>query len=197
MNFEELNEHIPFVKGVKLHTVTTQVAKTDDWQVIVKSPGKYQNVTGGGDFVVILHAPEAGWKWHRFTHIDLFKDIEAKVHGDTNFMQEQFAPSLANVIYDKQDPMRQPLFGSTLTGIPVRGLLVASQALALAEHRRYKQYEANGGGRFLPARFALGIVFGKWTALDAASLQLRGTPGLLQLEKLHGTPPRLKALVTA
>ncbi len=197
MDFSDLNEAIPYVIEGKLHSVRTLIAKTDDWLVQARSPGKYAEKTNGGDYVIIVHEPKAGWKWHKFTHVDLFNDIQEKVKWNTNFMQEQFAPALANVVYGKESPRAQGFFYDfrNVPGISVQPLLYASQALALAEHRRYAKYEAAGGGRFLPARYALGIIFGKWSALDAANFALQGSVGIKILESKYGKPPILKDLI--
>jgi hypothetical protein len=68
------------------------------------------------------------------------------------------------------------------------------QCLAVAEHRRYARYEAKMGGRFLPARFAAGIVYGHWTAEDAKLVVRKGRPGVEMLERLNGAPPTLQEI---
>jgi hypothetical protein len=64
-------------------------------------------------------------------------------------------------------------------------LLVTGQCLALCEHRRYSDHEPLGG-RCLPARFALGIILGRWSSTMAASVHRLGKVGLTQLRSKVG-----------
>jgi hypothetical protein len=72
-----------------------------------------------------------------------------------------------------------------------RIFLRAVQALGVAEHRRYARFEGRGGGRYLPARLASGIVDGKWRAGDAKAVQKKGRPGLEWLIEVNGAPKPL------
>lgn len=69
------------------------------------------------------------------------------------------------------------------------------QCLAVAEHRRYRQFEKQFGGRYLPFRFAAGIAEGLWAAADAASMQKKGRPGVEILEKMNGVPTLTQELM--
>jgi hypothetical protein len=203
MNFEELESFIPYVEltdDVKKHSKVLEVYKRPRWSVLVKQPGKYWEKTtpAGGDMVVAVSCEEATWKRKQFKHDDLFQDVQEKLHKHTTFMQQTFAPALARVVFSGGDPGTE-LLGSLspigISGLDPRAALHTAQVLALAEHRRYKQFEVQGGGRFLPARFALGIIFGRWTADEASARQWNGLPGLRKLESAHGSPPRLRDLV--
>lgn len=189
--FDELNNLIPFApKGEKHSTVTVCYPG-----VVVKGPGKY----GPSDFVVEVTDDAIGWKDKQFTHVDLFNDIQVKTNTDSDFMQDKFAEQLAGTIMGNYDPDSDfnPCADVTLVphlGLRYSTLLQCSQALAVAEHRRYARYEANGGGRFLPARFAIGIIYKYWTAEDAAAVQKSGMPGLKMLLKAKGHPPTMAYL---
>ena len=58
----------------------------------------------------------------------------------------------------------------------------------MAEHRRYAHFEEQGGGRYLPFRFAAGIDQGLWSADEAIKVQKYGRPAVEKLEKERGTP---------
>jgi len=191
--FDELNKVIPYVKTGDIHSQVLEVY--DD--VRIKQPGRHAFETRpqGGDFVVEVNCDNAGWAWKKFTHEDIFYDLDTKVAADENYMQTIFAPALARVVVEGSDPLDALSTGAVLDGLKVYSMLRASQVLAVAEHRRYARFEARGGGRFLPARFALGIIFKHWTGADAAAMQKTGSNGLQILEKRFGTPPLLKDLV--
>jgi hypothetical protein len=195
MTFDELNLYVPYVTpkdGHKLHALKTKVCEN----VRVGQPGKYwdRTVPLGGDAVVEVNDAAAGWKWKKFRHDHLFVDLEVKAQEDVDWMQKIFAPALVQVVfgaspdalYDQADP--------GLPGVNASTLLAASQALALAEHRRYARMEAAGGGRFLPVRFAMGIVFEIWPASEATRVMYQGLPGLHSLEARFGTAPKLHDL---
>lgn len=199
MDFDDLNTHIPFVTEGKLHSQVSSIIVNSDFAVQVMQPGKYKDKTEipGGDFVVVVTCKDAKWKSFKFKHDHLFDDIELKTATFPTFMQEEFAPALADVIYNKENPSVYRFKNVEVPGLHPQALLYASQALALAEHRRYSRFEATGGGRFLPARFALGIIYGHWTSQDAKLVQYTGAPGIRRLEQSYGTPPRLKELARA
>jgi hypothetical protein len=195
MTFDELNLYVPYVTpkdGHKLHGLKTELSK----YVRVGSPGKYWDKTTpiGGDYVVEVDDAIAGWKFRKFRHDHLFEDLAEKARADADWMQKVFAPALVRVVfgaspdelYEENDP--------GLPGVNASTLLAASQALALAEHRRYARMEAAGGGRFLPVRFAMGIVFEIWPASEATRVMYQGLPGLHSLEARFGTAPKLHDL---
>lgn len=132
-----------------------------------------------------------GWIKHPFTHVDIFKDIEDSKLNIT----EDFRWAYYNVV-NGFDPSNYHFTRKDCPdGIHPMTFLYGVQALAVAEHRRYHQYESKFGGRFLPFRFAAGIMEGLWTAADAAAMQKRGRPGVEILEKAHGKPELTKALM--
>lgn len=191
MKFDELHAFLPYVTQGDLHTDEYLIYDN----VRVKFPGRHamDTVPPGGDFVVEVNCDNAGWNWKQFTHGDIFKDVELKTTYNSNFMQSWFAPNLCQIVLGESIPT-VPADEGKLPGVRTATLLEASQALAVAEHRRYHQYEANGGGRFLPVRFTLGIIFGYWTATEAAKVQRRGAHGLRELTKEFGNPPTVKRL---
>lgn len=181
MLFNKLNEMIPYVTGGKLKVLSMNPYTG----IELRMPGRHGGDSNGGDYVVLIDDDNVDYTAYAFSHIDLFKDLEGKT-------KEHF--SKACVLLDSYrsvvlgaDPnkVEAPSFD---TGINSLTFLYAVQALAVCEHRRYQRFEAQWGGRFLPLRFAAGIVEGLWTAADAAGKQKYGRPGVQQLEREHGTP---------
>lgn len=196
MNFDTLNELIPHAVGKKLHVLSMSPYNA----VTLAMPGRHQTDTAipGGDFVVMVDDTNTGWVRHQFTHDDLFADMELKFN---TYSRPGFAQSLmkayAKVVLgaDPESYVTNLDFQSlTKVGLHPLTFLYATQCLAVAEHRRYGQHEKKGGGRFLPARFASGIVEGLWTAADCKAVQRRGRMGLDLLIATHGKPTTLKEL---
>ena len=194
MNFQELNDLIPWVTGNTNHIVTMSPYNA----VVLAMPGRHQYDTperDGGDFVVMVSDRDIGWLHHQFTHDDLFSDIERKARS-AKVKAREFMRAYAEVIVrgtapETYDFKRIKAWEGTLHP---QTLLYSLQCLAVAEHRRYAQHERRGGGRYLPARFASGIVEGIWTAGDAKAVQRRGRPGLEQLISEKGKPTPLRTL---
>lgn len=160
----------------------------------IAQPGRHasETVPPGGDFVVRVTDPNIGWEYHEFTHTDIFKDIEKKRTVQVNpalaVMRDYLAVIKGGEIPETPEAYTMTLVNIFDYGLDVWTFLQAVQVLAVAEHRRYKRYERQFGGRFLPFRFAAGIAEGLWTAADAATLQKKGRPGVEILEKAHGKP---------
>lgn len=197
MKFDELNDLIPWVTGKTNHVVTMVPYNA----ITLAMPGRHQYDTperDGGDFVVMVSDDQMGWINHQFTHDDLFADIERKSvsakHVARGLMLAYSQIVVKGIDPDTYDFKRVKAWQGTLHP---QTFLYAVQCLAVAEHRRYGQHERRGGGRFLPARFASGIVEGLWTAADAKSVQRRGRPGLDQLISEKGKPTPLKTLAAA
>jgi len=188
MDFESLNELIPHTLGKKLHTVTMAPYNA----VTLAMPGRHQQDTPvpGGDYVVMVDDTNLGWVRHQFTHDDLFNDMELKYNSDVALAQS-LMQDYAKVVLG-QSPTDVKYTSDGAPGLHPQTFLYATQCLAVAEHRRYGQHEARGGGRFLPARFSSGIVEGLWTAADIKPLQRRGRPGLDMLMKDKGKPKTIK-----
>lgn len=194
MLFDELHAMVPYEHEGPVHANSLQVYP----DVRVKFPGKHALDTDpvGGDFLVEVNCANAQWVWKQFTHGDIFKDIEDKTMFDPSFMAERGIVEVAHVVKgNKGIGSGIPWHAVKLPGLRYKTLLQASQALAVAEHRRYHRYEKNGGGRFLPLRFAIGIVYGFWTADEAIAVQRRGVHGLRELQKEHGNPPTVHAIL--
>lgn len=201
MNFEELSKLTPWVTGETKHVLSMQPYEN----ITLKFPGRHQfdTIPHGGDFVILVTDSNTEWVEHDFTHNDLFLDIDLKAVEDPPYVKK-FMSQYAKVVYGGEDPL-QFVWESVPPGWSGEGLgtlkpetfLCAVQCLALAEHRRYPQHEAKGGGRFLPARFAAGIAYQLWNSDDTKAVQRRGRPGVEQLERLHGKPPTLKELSDA
>lgn len=163
-------------------------------------PGRHAGDTDpvGGDFVVTVDDDQINWTAHQFTHDDIFYDLEMKAKYRTD-AAGALMRAYAKVVVLGADPeefLLRRRYSSTdvLPGLHPQTFLYAGQCLAIAEHRRYHKFESKGGGRFLPARFAIGIVEGFWTAADAKAVQRRGRPGVEELENKFGQPTRLKVL---
>ena len=172
-----------------MHVLTMQPYNA----ITLALPGRHQGDTPkpGGDFVVMVTDTAMNWINHQFTHVDIFADIAKKVKQDQDLADElmnNYAAVVFGASPDDYKWMRGPLKDSLHPQI----FLHAVQCLAVAEHRRFSQHEGKGGGRYLPARFASGIVEGRWTVDDCIEVQRRGRPGLDWLIKQHGAPKPLK-----
>lgn len=193
MDFETLNDTIPYVYGGKKHLLTYQPYNG----ITLRMPGRHQNDTPqiGGDFVVCVDDETLGWVSHQFTHDDIFLDLEKKYAakaGATKVLMEQYA----KVVFGADPEQFIWERGHFTDSLHPKTFLYAVQCLAVAEHRRYAKFEAKGGGRYLPARFSVGIVEGMWTAEDCKAVQRRGRPGVEMLERLHGKPTTLRELAS-
>lgn len=190
MNFNDLQELIPYAKGGKLKSLT--MSPYDG--VTLAMPGRHWKDTNpvGGDFVVMID--DGKIKDHQFKHDDIFLDVEKKAWKDSNAAAELMNSYLK--IITGTDPLEfdghhEAVMG---TGINPYTFLRAVQCLAVAEHRRYAQFEHRVGGRYLPFRFAAGIVDGEWGANDCINMQKLGRPGVESLESTLGKPNLTKEL---
>lgn len=194
MKFEELHATIPYAKGGKEKSLEMKPYSG----ITLAMPGRHalDTVPIGGDFVVMVTDKTVKWTRHQFTHTDLFKDVEARTQVAADHAERIIGDYLA--IIQGADPN---FYTNGYTNVVVPGVvqpitfLRAVQCLAVAEHRRYHQFESKFGGRYLPFRFAAGIVEGLWTAADAASMERRGRPGVEILEKIHGKPELTRELI--
>lgn len=189
MNFDTLNTLIPHALGEKLHVLTMSPYNG----ITLALPGRHQKDTEilGGDFVVMVSDAKLGWVNHQFTHDHLFSDIEHKTSQDFDLVTE-LMNNYAAVVFGADPNEFEWIRRGWQDSLHPQTFLYAVQCLAVAEHRRYGQHEARGGGKFLPARFASGIVEGLWTAEDCKAVQRRGRPGLDMLISQHGKPGTLK-----
>jgi hypothetical protein len=199
MDFKTLHESIPYATGDKLHVMEMKPYPN----ITLSMPGRHQNETDprGGDFVVMVDDVNKGWVKHQFTHGDLWHDLEKKM--STNFVTAHVLMKDYAKVVRGADPestgwdFKNGLISEGLdedwdnTLLP-QTFLYAVQCLAVAEHRRYWPHECQGGGRYLPARFSMGIIEGKWAAADAEKFQYRGRQGLENLIKEKGRPTPLK-----
>lgn len=187
---------IPHAVGNTLHVLEMQPYDA----ITLAMPGRHQKDTAvpGADFVVLVDDDTKKWEKHPFTHTDIFTDIQNKVAErpqDAAFLLARYM----DIVHNGDDPEKIS-FGDDVVyqnSIHPQTLLYALQCLAVAEHRRYSQHERRGGGRYLPLRFAAGIVEGNWTATDAADKQKRGRIGVEWLEKDYGMPEATKSLLEA
>jgi hypothetical protein len=194
MDFNKLNEMIPYCKGGKKHILTMHPYNG----ITLAMPGRHAEDTTpkGGDFVVMVDDEDKSWTRHQFTHADIFDDLNMRLLDNSLKVDDLMRLYLA--VIQGADPEK---FVELLSDFGRVGLvhpstfLYAVQCLAVAEHRRYHQYEAKFGGRYLPFRFGTGIVEGLWTAMDATQIQRRGRPGVEQLERTKGMPTLTKELM--
>jgi hypothetical protein len=166
--------------------------------ITLAMPGRHWDQTSptGGDFVVMVTDPDVSWTEHQFKHDDIFDDLESR---------RKIAPELCTLLMEEyfqvvtgEDP--DQFAGEWTTEFMPHLLhplsfLHATQCLAVAEYRRYARFEAKGGGRYLPLRFAAGIVAGEWDASTAKNIQKRGRPGVESLEATYGVPEITKRLL--
>lgn len=196
MNFEELNDTIPYVRGGKLKVLRYSPYP----HVTIAMPGRHgpQTTPKHGDFVVMVDDPVLTYNGrdaqgeHQFNHDDIFKDVELS-KGDDSLMPEYLQ------IIQGEDPVELGMnYARRRVGgtIAPSTFLCAVQCLAVAEHRRYAQFESQFGGRFLPFRFAAGIDEGLWTAEAAGAVQKKGRPGVEYLEQEYGVPKLTQELMS-
>lgn len=186
MNFDELNATIPtHVSGGK-----PKVLRYEPYPLVsIAMPGRH----GPSDFVVIVSVGHK--KNHQFSHNDIFKIADSR---------RQTSHSVAGQV---MGAYKDVVLGAAPLGayqaMTEHGhdiwddltLLRALQCLAVAEHRRYAQWEKQFGGRFLPFRFAAGIAEGLWTPEQAGAQEKYGRPGVERLERQHGLPQISKELM--
>ena len=191
MDFNTLNETIPYAKGGK-----EKVLRYSPYpNITLAMPGRHalDTVPVGGDFVVMVTDPVFKSVDHQFTHTDLFKDVEkrssSEYEGDKYIMGNYLS------IVQGSDPNDCHMPPCKVGSMSQETFYYAVQCLAVAEHRRYAKYESKFGGRFLPFRFAAGIAQGLWSAADAANLQKKGRPGVEILERQYGVPTLTKELM--
>lgn len=183
MNFDELHELVPYARFGKEKSLTMEPYPG----IILAMPGRHAEDCSprGGDFVVMVSDRSMKWRKHQFKHSDLFNDVQVK-YDNNAITVDHLLQSYLKVICGA-DPDTVPITGSML-GINQETFLRAVQCLAVAEHRRYAQYEDKFGGRYLPFRFAAGIAEGLWTADAGTEVQKYGRPAVERLEKKNGTP---------
>lgn len=183
--------------GIPPCSQVTELPSDEGWSLTVAQPGVHWRVTEppGGDYRINLTIEKLRWQDHAFTHEDLFHDVFSKAQEDETYAKQVLAPSLVEVCAEGRDPFQvfEFVHNAELPGIPAEALLGTSQALALCEHRRYKRNEPLGG-RCLPTRFVLGIIFQGWVPVVAASVAMRrdgrgGGKGLTELRDQLGDEP--------
>lgn len=190
MKFAKLHETVPLARYGKLKSLTMEPYPG----ITLAMPGRHaeDTVPKGGDYVVMVTDERIGWNKHQFKHDDIFNDVELRtnVNAVSGIMEDYL-----KVIAHGKDP-------NICTGWPTpdgclesKLFLQAIQCLAVAEHRRYAQYEGQFGGRFLPFRFAAGIAQGLWTSNDAIKVQRYGRPAVERLERKHGVPVHTQKLL--
>lgn len=169
--------------------------------ITLAMPGRHgeQTTPKHGDFVVMVNDPIWPLEDHQFKHDDIFTCIEQKRNIQPNPAQFLMEDYLSIVQGDKPPAVPKPLtvtiLGEWAQTMNDFTFLYAVQCLAVAEHRRYAQYESKFGGRFLPFRFAAGIAEGLWSAEAAIAVQKKGRPGVEWLEKDYGLPSLTKELM--
>lgn len=196
MKFQELHNRVPYVTGPVNHVLMM----TPYDGVTIRMPGRHQLDTSpvGGDMVVEITDDTTSWEAKQFTHQNIFDDFQDKADLDLEAAKKLMKFYAAIVLHDADPDDYYKHVGIVVEAwrgtLTVSTLVAALQCLAVAEHRRYARYEAKMGGRFLPARFAAGIVYGQWTADSAKLVVRKGRPGVEMLERLHGKPPSLQEL---
>jgi hypothetical protein len=195
MKFEQLSDLVPYAIGGKEKSLSL----TPYPYIKLLMPGRHAKETmpKGGDFCVCVTDREVGWRAHQFNHADIFKDLAlrselhplAAVDLMSGYLDVVTGGDPDKYLLNVQVPPRGVLNERTF--------LRAVQCLAVAEHRRYAQHEKKFGGRYLPFRFAAGIVEGLWTVSEAQGKERKGRPGVEQLEKENGVPILTQELFNA
>lgn len=193
MHWSELATHIPWrtPEDAPLHSVVVTIHESEAGTVAVSLPGKYWDRTQpqGGDFVVQVSTQVDTPRSPRWiTHADLLWDFQAKRDSDPRAAATAILPLLAAVVQEGADPevLASRAMHLDPPGLPLVISLVASQCIAMCEYRRFGSAEWAGGGRFLPARFATGILVGRWLAEAAVDHEKAGLTGLRDLRRVSG-----------
>lgn len=186
MDFATLDSVVPYVTEGELHQNFVWLYAKPEFRVGYAQPGKYRwrTIKPGGDMVVVVDDPEAGWSELRFKHSELFLDIELKRDADFETTQE-LIDDVRAALYTA-DPELKP-WERTLPGVHPQAIVLACQLLGLAEWRRYAYMEP-AGGRALYVQFLQGIADRKFSAAEAGANMRSG----LSFIKRHyaGTPIR-------
>lgn len=182
-NFYSLNDHIPYVSEGKKHSVVTQLS--DDVQV--KQPGKYADITDGGDFVVDTLI---GDSWVPLKHTDYFEIVGGMMEVNPEWCRNVLGPAIVALTKGRLgwEDIDKVTEGPWVRGISPRKFLRTMLAIMVAEHRRYARYEPVGG-RNLVLRFLLGIIYECWTAEEAMLMSKQGKRGLQSLRAKHQSEP--------
>jgi len=176
-----------------LHAAVTSVEAGHGWRVCVAQPGKYWERTAGGDFLVRVSSRAVRWEARPFTLNDLFEDIASKLPAPMS-ERLRLAADLVWVVSEGRDPMSLTDRKRSYPGLEHGALLTAQQCLALAEHRRFEEFEPEGG-KNLALRYSLGILFGKWEVGAVMEASLHGRHGLRLLRTRFGREPSLKYVI--
>ena len=224
MRWESLERKVPYMLVFSKQYVPTPILGSiqglED-AVWILHPGKHWQTwpTPGGDFKVKLRF---GGRERMLTFRQVFEDWQEKrdwaVAGGLEavmFLENQVARSLISIVTDGESPdilvrrLRRSLDRLraqgvvAMPGLSLEVLLTSHQCMALAEHRRYGEQTNLGGGKYLLVRVVLGIVYGKWTAVEARqtttgndrSSGRRGGLGALEaLEGFKGWDSRFSSL---
>ncbi len=191
MDWTTLESRVPYVQyspSCDFLSGASVIHDGSQTRISIRQPGKYwyTSTPMGGDFLIEVSSQQAEWREHAFTHRDLFDDLAMKLslHGD--YLRTRWAIALARVIGDGADPDHTGITDAdTNQGVEPLTLLRTAQLLGLCEFRRYGNHEPVGG-RCLPSRFALGIIFECWSSEEAALHEKRGKHGLTDLRIFRG-----------
>jgi len=186
VRWDELDDTIPRDQTpdeVALLSGSTLVASNDSFVLRALSPGRRWAETDppGGDFQLEIETPTYKGP---FGYREFFIQVDALASGQQASWKRLLIRALAATALDGEDPGRlTPLLE---TPAEIAPLLFAAQGLSLAEHRRFRETEAEGGGRRLVAELALGVILGRWSPDEALAAAGHGHLGLRQLrEETH------------
>ena len=210
MKWDELENFIPYVPEdgpnghVDIHSQSNHVYTPGSFRIDALLPGVHWRDTKprGGDFVIEVTSATARtlsgstWTSHRFTHTELFQDTQEKTSSNSAFVQSSLAPALVEIVAEGADPLdfQDDADEPPFPGLEPLAYLMVGQVLALCESRRFRDHEPLGG-RCLPLRLALGIMFTRWSDGAAMAVWRRGKGGLAQLRNRHGPEPTLQAVL--
>ncbi len=195
MKFEKLSDIIPYAIGGKEKILTMKPYP----YITLGMPGRHagDTVPKGADFVVMVTDRNVGWRAHQFNHADIFRDLSMRSATLPLAAVDVMSGYLDVVTGGDPDKYVFNIHPGVDGLLNERTFLRAVQCLAIAEHRRYAEHEEKFGGRYLPFRFAAGIVEGLWTVSEAQSKESRGRVGVEWLEKDNGVPVLTQELFDA
>lgn len=190
-NFYELNDSIPRITEGDKHSQKFLIGDTGDVRIAL--PGKYADITDGGDFVVDT---KIGDSWVPMKHTDYFDVVDKMMQVNPEWCRNVLGPAIValtkgRLTFDDIDKVEA---GPWVDGMSPRKFLRTMLLIMVAEHRRFAKYEPVGG-RNLVIRFLLGIIYECWTAQEAALCVKTGKRGLQKLRATYQSEPHFNEVL--
>lgn len=188
LDWATLERHIPGDRvsdDGHLHHEVIELFDDGRSGVTASLPGKHWPETDppGGDFRIGVTSRAAGWDDEGFSYRRFFDDLASKSNRADAETRIELIRTLYAICSGGEDPASSFNGYDDLPGVEWPAFLVATQALALQEHRRYRELEGDRGGRHLLPEFAFGLILDIWTAEEATLYVVQGPLGLRVLRE--------------